>query len=271
MGVGVAVCGAAQNSVTLFAANINGIPTAMPFNPNSAYANASNSDMQPFPAPAVIAGLHDQGIKIQLAFLPNHNGTGWSYAGTTSTTATSLAAGMVDLMNQYDLDGISIDNKYADCPSSTDPQSDPQVMFNIATAIKANSGFNNKILSKSVYDDSEFFTGPSNMANVLDQAYTETYSQDDFALLGQYERAGMAPSDLWVGVSPIIKNSAANAKSQAAAVATAGVGGMMVFAPNGNLPNGGGPIFPTPQDAATYYTAIAQGEYGANASVTYSG
>lgn len=51
---------------------------------------------------------------------------------------------------------------------------------------------------------------------------------------------------------------------------TAKYGGVMVFAPDGNCPAGGSPTFANPDAAAAYYTAIAQGEYGPSATVTYA-
>lgn len=196
------------DTVILFAANIDADSSfdskVTPYDPNIAVLTTGN--LKGFPSPATIAGLHSKGVTVQLAFLPNWKGTGWSCPGTTVEASKRLADAMVAMMAQHGLDGISIDDEYANCPEPSSDgtgQLDPQVMVNTAQAIKANPAFAGKVLSKGLWTDRGAFTpgSPANLAPLLDQAYSENYFAG-VEWLAPYEAAGMAKTALWVGLDP---------------------------------------------------------------------
>ncbi|QHQ25714.1 hypothetical protein [Pectobacterium parvum] len=95
------------SEVVLFAANINGDNAQQPqlfYNEQlSAILNDNIS---------IVRALQSSSIKVQIAYLGNHQTAGWS-ANMDFDTCVNLATMMVADVTKYNLDGIFIDDGYS--------------------------------------------------------------------------------------------------------------------------------------------------------------
>lgn len=238
------------NNVVLFAANINGR------NPNSPelYYNAQMNELLNTSAGVqVIRGLQSKGIKVQIAYLGNHQNAGWSCTMTAATT-TNLAASMVTAVNKYGLDGIMIDDEYSTCSGNVNS------FFNLVKTIKMSPEFSGKILTKALFEDEDYFIGvTTNVAQYLDYGYEMTYA-GELSDLSPYVGYGMPKISLGFGLWSQ-NNPLGKVFGITQAVMNEGYAGVMIWAPNTS--------FDTTMTASAYYTNIAQAEYGSSASVSF--
>lgn len=262
------------DTVVLFAANIDNQGQAWSADPSSPILDIGDSNLggptSPTPteprdvswiAPAVTT-LHSKGIKVLLGILPNHQGTGWSCPGMSTTAQQGLATQIAATVNQYKFDGISIDDEYSECPKGNDlPGGDASVNYGIVSQLRSDTTYAGKLITKSVYADTFAFPpatsppAPNNLAPLLDAAWTETYPSS-YSDLSPYQQAGLKNSQLGLSASP-----SSSPKQVAQAVAQNGLGYMMVWQSDGSL---------TTQQRAAAYSQVVQGEFGNDsAAVTY--
>lgn len=234
------------SDLVLFAANINGSTPNTPV----LYYNAEMTAILKNNIDAV-RQLQNKGIKVQISYLGNHQNAGWS-CSMTSATATKLANAMVADVVKYGLDGISVDDEYSTCSGSASS------FYAVLKAIRANTYFSGKTLSKALWSDSTYFKAPYNAANQLTEGYEMTYG-GSVSYLTPYVGYGMAKSNLFLGISPEF-SSASQAGTIAKSVADNGYQGVMIWAPN---------AFLNTTTAAQYYTAIVKSQAGSTESVQY--
>lgn len=234
------------SDLVLFAANINGSTPNTPvlyYNTEMSAILKDNID--------AVRQLQNDGIKVQISYLGNHQNAGWS-CNMTSKTATRLGNAMVTNVVKYGLDGINVDDEYSSCSGSASS------FYSVLKAIRGNPYFSGKTLSKALWSDSQYFRSPNNAATQLTEGYEMTYG-GSVSYLAPYVGYGMGKSSLFLGISPEF-SSASQAGSIAQSVASGGYQGVMIWAPNAFLDR---------TAAAQYYTEIARAQIGATESVEY--
>ncbi len=230
------------NIVSIFAASIKGTtPSAPTIQFNNNVSSLLNSALTPG---SQVYNLRAKGLKVLLTVMGGHAQAGWS-CFTNQTDAESFAKQLVTIANQYGLDGIDIDDEYSNCtPNSTS-------LIMVAQAIKNDTNFSGKILTKALYADAKYFKTTYNghtLAEYLDYGWEMNYTSSNFSgRLSTYLQYGMSASNLALGVYEA-KTSTAAAKSTGAYVANNSLGGVMVYNVTNQL-----------QD---YLSAIAGQEYG---------
>ena len=175
----------------IFAGNINGTEPNRPeiyFNEHvQAVLNSSQ-----------VQSLRHQGIKVLMTLLGNHQNAGWSCM-TSQKAANKFADKIVQMINKHHLDGVDIDDEYSTCT----PNDYSLIM--LAQAIKSHKGFKGKILTKALFEDSQYFTATYNdhhLSDYLDYGWEMSYSSDDFLdRLAPYLNAGMHVDQLMIGGS----------------------------------------------------------------------
>jgi GH18 family chitinase len=229
--------------VAIFAANINGDNPNDPliyFNPQvDAILNNTSEVLQ----------LQNKGIKVLLTLLGNHQNAGWSCM-TDQQAINRFANDVVKLANQYHLDGIDIDDEYSTCASNSTS------MLRIAKAIKENSAFKNKLLTKALYLDHAFFTASVDghkLAEYLDFGWEMSYGLLNFdARLFRYLNYGMQKENIYLGTE--INNNYKTANAAASYVTQKNFGGMMTY----NLK----------EDSQHYLNVLAQAEANTNVIIS---
>ena len=210
------------NIVGIFAANINGNdPNAPYIYFNSQVAKLLNQTNQ-------VSSLQAQGIKVVLTLLGNHENAGWSCM-KNEKAIRNFANDIVNLVNQYKLDGIDIDDEYSSCLANDTS------LIRISNAIKNHPKFKGKILSKALFDDQRYFTASykgMKLADFLDFGWEMSYGGNPDYRLPPYVKYGMNKPSLALGIS-------SNSGSQAARSATQYVmdksfGGVMMYNVNYN-------------------------------------
>ncbi len=177
--------------VSIFAANINGSDPNKPviyLNPQVASTVSSTQ----------IQHLHQKGIKVLVTLLGNHQNAGWSCM-TNANAAEKFADDVVNFVNQYELDGIDIDDEYSKCEINN------YSMIMMAKAIKSHPGFKGKLLTKALYNDYNYFKSSyqeHKLSDYLDYGWEMTYSNNDFmGRLKTYIQLGMSMSKLMIGAN----------------------------------------------------------------------
>jgi hypothetical protein len=114
----------------IFAANINydGTKAQLYFNDHV----QSTLDR----AATQIAPLRAKGIKVELSLLGNHQGAGFANF-TTQAAAADFAAQVAAAVSRYGLDGVDIDDEYADYGTNGTPQPNSQSIGWLITALRA--------------------------------------------------------------------------------------------------------------------------------------
>ncbi|MHB1949715.1 MAG: glycosyl hydrolase family 18 protein [Gammaproteobacteria bacterium] len=195
-----------------------------------------------------VARLHNQGIKVLLTLLGDHQNAGWSCM-TNANAIQKFANHIVTVINQYKLDGVDIDDEYSKCTANTTS------MVRIAQALKNHPGFKGKILSKALYKDADYFTASykgKKLADYLDYGWEMRYNSPNFAQrLSPYVGFNMPLQNLALGASTQSADPTAN--SIASFILQNMYGGVMVY----NVKN----------DSQDYLTQLAQVEYRVNINV----
>ncbi|WP_152670351.1 hypothetical protein [Lysobacter capsici] len=234
------------SDLVLFAANINGsTPNTPVLFYNSQMSTILDNNI------AIVRALQQKGIKVQISYLGNHQNAGWS-CNMSATAAAQLGNAMVAEVVRYGLDGINVDDEYSTCSGNA------SAFYSVLSAIRGNSGFSGKTLSKALWSDSQYFSAPYNAATKLTEGYEMTYG-GSVSYLTPYVGYGMLKSNLFLGISPEF-SSATQARTIAANVASGGYQGVMIWAPN---------AFLSTSAAASYYTQIIKAQAGSTASVEY--
>ncbi|MFQ6311178.1 hypothetical protein IEQ11_03495 [Lysobacter capsici] len=234
------------SDLVLFAANINGsTPNTPVLFYNSQMSTILDNNI------AIVRALQQKGIKVQISYLGNHQNAGWS-CNMSASAAAQLGNAMVAEVVRYGLDGINVDDEYSTCSGNA------SAFYSVLSAIRGNSGFSGKTLSKALWSDSQYFSAPYNAATKLTEGYEMTYG-GSVSYLTPYVGYGMLKSNLFLGISPEF-SSATQARTIAANVASGGYQGVMIWAPN---------AFLSTSAAASYYTQIIKAQAGSTASVEY--
>lgn len=234
------------SDLVLFAANINGsAPNTPVLFYNSQMSTILDNNI------AIVRALQQKGIKVQISYLGNHQNAGWS-CNMSASAAAQLGNAMVAEVVRYGLDGINVDDEYSTCSGNA------SAFYSVLSAIRGNSGFSGKTLSKALWSDSQYFSAPYNAATKLTEGYEMTYG-GSVSYLTPYVGYGMLKSNLFLGISPEF-SSATQARTIAANVASGGYQGVMIWAPN---------AFLSTSAAASYYTQIIKAQAGSTASVEY--
>jgi hypothetical protein len=232
------------SDLVLFAANINGsTPNTPVLFYNSQMSTILDNNI------AIVRALQQKGIKVQISYLGNHQNAGWS-CNMSASAAAQLGNAMVAEVVRYGLDGINVDDEYSTCSGNA------SAFYSVLSAIRGNSGFSGKALSKALWSDSQYFSAPYNAATKLTEGYEMTYG-GSVSYLTPYVGYGMLKSNLFLGISPEF-SSATQARTIAANVASGGYQGVMIWAPN---------AFLSTSAAASYYTQIIKAQAGSTASV----
>ncbi len=221
--------------VSVFAGNINGLNPNKPeiyLNPHVDAILNSNQ----------ISTLQNKGIKVLLTLVGNHQNAGWSCMSDENAIKL-FANDVVNLVNQYHLDGIDIDDEYSRCgPNNTS-------VLRIAEAIKSHPGFKGKILSKALYSDQSDFGSTYNghkLTDFLDYGWEMTYDSKNYAdRLSPYAQYGFKKSNLSLGVNA--DESPEIAKDSANYILQNNYGGIMIYDVNTH--------------SRDYLTALAQVEF----------
>ncbi|QWF17871.1 hypothetical protein [Lysobacter capsici] len=234
------------SDLVLFAANINGSsPNTPVLYYNSQMSTILDNNI------AIVRALQQKGIKVQISYLGNHQNAGWS-CNMSASAASQLGNAMVAEVVRYGLNGINVDDEYSTCSGNA------SAFYSVLSAIRSNSGFSGKTLSKALWSDSQYFSAPYNAATKLTEGYEMTYG-GSVSYLTPYVGYGMLKSNLFLGISPEF-SSASQARTIAANVASGGYQGVMIWAPN---------AFLSTSAAASYYTQIIKAQAGSTASVEY--
>ena len=230
------------NMVSIFAAGIKGTTPSQPI-------IQFDSNVSSYLESATIPGsqvynLRAQGFKVLLTVMGAHAQAGWS-CFTDESSASAFASQLVNIANEYNLDGIDIDDEYSNCTANSTS------LIMVAQAIKNNPGFNGKILTKALFDDDAYFKASYNgskLAEYLDYGWEMTYDNvgSSISNINNYISFGMNPADLAIGVNES-QTSVAQAEKTGAYVASA-LGGVMVY----NVTN----------QLQSYLSDIAGQEYG---------
>ena len=234
------------DKVVIFAANINGDTPDTPVLYYNQYLTTllNDSNLQ------LLHNLQQKGIKVEMAYLGNHENAGWSCRMQDSTIET-LANAMVDDVVKYGLDGINVDDEYSLCGG------DVSSFYNILAAIKHNPKFAGKTLTKDLWADTQYFVKPYNIADVLDQGYGMDYGASNVnAELSTYVKLGMLPSALYFGIEAY--DNPGDVSSFTSQVISDNYAGLMIFG-----------IHSDKTVEIPLYTAIAQAEYGKSATIVY--
>ncbi len=221
--------------VSIFAANINGANPDYPkiyLNPQVKSTILSSQ----------IKNLQNKGIKVLATLLGNHKNAGWSCMNN-QLDIDKFANQVVEFANQYNLDGIDIDDEYSDC--STDDTS----LIRIAEAIKTNPAFAGKLLTKALFSDKKYFKASYNghkLADYLDYGWEMSYGSNDFDdRLSTYFHNGMTANKLMIG--GWTQSSDPSPRDIGQYTANNNLAGVMVYDVNNNSQN--------------YLSALAMGQY----------
>lgn len=202
----------------IFAANINADPnTGRPilyFNPQVSNVLNNTND---------VATLQGLGITVLLTVLGNWENAGWS-CFTDQATADDFAAQLAACVQKYGLDGIDIDDEYSQCATNN-----TSLIMVTAAMQKAMPG---KIISKALFDDSQYFNATWNglkLADTLTYGWEMTYGDPDGkGRLAPYVQAGMAQQQLAPGVWASA-TSPSTVQDLTQYIKSNNFGGMMVF------------------------------------------
>lgn len=271
------------DSVVLFAANINSLNgDQAPNTPVLGIIDSNLGESNPKGGPNDISWigpaveyLHSKGLTVQLSILPNHQANGWSCSATDATGADVFAKQVAAAVKQYNFDGISIDDEYAQCEDQTSNYNHYlPALQTMVSAVKSQPEMQGKTVTESV-DGAMAYQFPT-IAPSLDQIYTEDYAGPlDVYSYSFYP--GMQPHQFFVGLSPydpdydVTTNGthcgandaqAAYEVGQGLRTAPVAYGGTMIFDPIEHLNGTAG--------QAAYYTQVAKGLYGDGAEVTYN-
>jgi len=153
----------------IFAGNINCDDNGDPI----IYLNAQVSEILETKQPAQ---LQQKNIKVLMGLLNNHEPCGWS-CQVTDDNALKLATNISNLIEQYQLDGIFVDDEYSSCSYKDNNQITKTLYF-----LRNNTSFQNKIIGMDVsvgtYNPNFIFNNTS-LQTLLDIIYIEYYSLTD--------------------------------------------------------------------------------------------
>jgi hypothetical protein len=215
--------------VCIFAANLNvtlpdgnialsriSVPEGYPI------ANA-NPKIASIVRSSAIEQLKACGIKVLLTILGNHDAAGWSNF-KNEKIAQNFAQQLADIVTNYDLDGIDIDDEY-----SKPDLGIPNSLVMVTTLMRGLMP--DKIISKALWADLQYFGptfGGNSLADTLTNGWFMGYGSSPSSALPSYVGKGMDANALsmgfWTG------QSSGNPQANVRWLKENGYGGVMVFA-----------------------------------------
>lgn len=184
---------AAIDMAMIFAANIN-------YDGEKAYLHFNERVTETLDdAETQIRPLQENGTKVLLSVLGNHQGAGFANF-TSYAQADAFAAQLADAVTTYGLDGIDFDDEWTEYGANGTPQPNPQSFGWLATALRDRLG-PDKIISLYAIGPSYTTTDFTlfDAAGVLDYAwnpYYPTYDAPTVPGLEDRTRLGAAAIDL---------------------------------------------------------------------------
>lgn len=181
--------------VCIFAGNYSSdhLPYLRANNNNPPTNNPFNSNIQQVLDDGSVQYLQRQGITVLLTITNGHSQVGWSEF-TNQTDATNFASYLQTLINQYQLDGIDIDDEY----SNGTPVSDSLAM--VTTIMRQKMP--DILITKALFDDLQYFGVSWNgttLENNLNYGWQMSYGSSPEWVLPDYVNAGMNPNQLSMG------------------------------------------------------------------------
>ncbi|KAI9693429.1 MAG: hypothetical protein M1820_009305 [Bogoriella megaspora] len=227
----------------IFAANINyNGSSAVLFNNDQVQATLNDAANQ-------IKPLQAKGIKVLLSILGNHQGAGFANFASQAAAA-DFAAQVSNELNRYGLDGVDLDDEYADYGNNGTPQPNDQSIGWLISALR--SALGDKLIT--------FYNiGPS--SDSLSTSDASIGSQLSYAWNPYYDMysppniPGLAKSQLSPAAVDIPTTPESDAVSLAQRTISDGYGVFMTY----DLGNG---------DNSAYLSGITQALYGQ--ATTYS-
>lgn len=225
--------------VCIFAANLNVEPKEGAVRlaplidvPQGGTLACGNLNIQAALQSDAITYLHSKGIKVLLTFLNNWDNTGWSEF-SSETDAENFVLQLQNIVTNYDLDGIDIDDEY------TMGIANNQSLAMVTTMMR--KLMPNIIISKALFQDEQYFnisytyqgyTG--SLEKNLTYGACMAYGTPPQDTLPQYLTLGMTKKALLMGYN---SDSPSN-KDEVSWLKTEGYAGVMVYncVPDGNLP-----------------------------------
>ena len=228
----------------IFAANINYDGTkAVLFNNDQVQATLDDAENQ-------IRPLQAKGIKVLLSILGNHQGAGISNFASQEAAA-DFAGQLRDAVNQYGLDGIDLDDEYADYGTNGTPQPNAQSIGWLISALRADLG--DKLVTFYNYGpaSSSLSSSDASIGSQLSYSWNAIYGTYDVPNIPGLGRSALAPAAIEYSSTP-----SSDATSFAQDTVSDGYGAYMTY----DL--GGG-------DNSGYISAFTQVLYGQ--ATTYTG
>ncbi|KAI4156122.1 MAG: hypothetical protein LQ340_000521 [Diploschistes diacapsis] len=225
----------------IFAANINYNGTAaVLYNNPKVQATLDNAANE-------IVSLQQKGIKVLLAILGNHEGAGISNFASQAAAA-DFASQVAATVNQYGLDGVDLDDEYADYGTNGTPQPNGSSIGWLITALREQLGgklitfFNSGPASQSLS------SSPASVGSQLNYAWNAFYDTYQTPSVPGLSNSGLSPAAVDFGSTP-----QSDAVSFAQNTISQGCGAYMTYGLNN-------------QDHSAYISAITQVLYGQTTS-----
>ena len=154
----------------IFAANINyNGQKAVVFNNPQVQATLNNAATQ-------IRPLQAKGIKVLLSYLGNHQGVGISNFQSLAA-AQDFANQVASVVNQYGLDGVDLDDEYADYGTNGQPNANAQSISWVIQALR--QALPNKLITFYYYGTASNYLAhaSSSVGAMLNYSWNGVYSQ----------------------------------------------------------------------------------------------
>ena len=192
-----------------------------------------------------IRPLQAKGIKVLLSILGNHQGVGISNF-RTQAAAADFANQLRDAVARYGLDGVDLDDEYADYGKNGQPQPNSQSIGWLITALRTN--LPNKLVTFYNYGPASTYLssliGGSNAGAKLDYAWNAVYDTYRAPGVRGLTKPKLAPAAVDIPTTP-----QSDAVSFAKRTVSDGYGAYMTY----DLPG---------DDRSAYISAITQALYG---------
>ncbi|MEV0965259.1 MULTISPECIES: endo-beta-N-acetylglucosaminidase H [unclassified Streptomyces] len=144
-----------------------------------------------------IRPLQQQGIKVVLSVLGNHQGAGFANF-TSQQAASAFAKEMSDAVAQYGLDGIDFDDEYAEYGKNGTAQPNDSSFVHLVTALRANMP--DKIIS--LYNigpaASRLSHGGVDISSTFDYAWNPYYGTWGVPRVA-LPKSQLSPAAVWIG------------------------------------------------------------------------